>query len=341
MAIRPFTPRVFETSYDVCAIGNAIVDIIAECEDAFLLSHGISKGVMTLIDEARADTLYERIGPAVETSGGSAANTAFGIASLGGLPAYIGKVKDDQLGKIFRHDLKTMGVHFTTPPLTQGPSTARCLILVTPDAQRSMNTYLGACAELTKADIDFSVVCASQITYLEGYLFDKPSAKEAFRLAAETAHEAERYLALTLSDPFCVERHRGAFRDLVRDEVDILFANEQELLALYQTPTFDEAMSLARKECSLVIGTRSEKGSVIASDGETLTVQPERAAQVVDTTGAGDLYAAGFLYGLTHGHELATCGRLGAVAAGEIISHYGPRPQRSLRDVAKQKGIKV
>ncbi len=341
MALRPFIPRLSGASYDVCAIGNAIVDIIAECEDAFLQSHGIAKGVMTLIDEARADTLYDRIGPAVEMSGGSAANTAFGIASLGGLPAYIGKVKDDQLGKIFRHDLKTMGVHFTTPALTDGPSTARCMILVTPDAQRSMNTYLGACAELTEEDIDPDVVAGSQVTYLEGYLFDKPAAKRAFGRAARFAHDASRYLVLTLSDPFCVERHRDSFRELVRDDVDILLANEHELMSLYQISSFDEALNKAREQCSLVAATRSEKGAVIVKDGETLSILSEPVANVVDTTGAGDLFAAGFLYGLTHGHDLETSGRLGAIAAGEIISHYGPRPQRTLRDLAKAKGIRV
>jgi len=341
MALRPFSPRLFETSYDVCAIGNAIVDIIAECEDDFLHSHGIAKGVMTLIDEKRADSLYDRIGPAIEMSGGSAANTAFGLASLGGLPAYIGKVKDDQLGKIFRHDLKTMGVHFNTPPLTNGPATARCIILVTPDAQRSMSTYLGACAELTKDDIDFATVTASQITYLEGYLFDKPTAKEAFRVAAETAHESERYLSLTLSDPFCVDRHRDAFRELTRNEVDILLANDQELLSLYQTATFDAAMAQARQECGIVVATCNSEGAVVAQGETTFNIKAEHVAKVVDSTGAGDLFAAGFLYGLTRGLDLATSGKLGAIAAAEIISHYGPRPQGSLRDLAKKNGIKL
>ena len=329
-----------QTMFDVCAVGNAIVDIIAECDEARLAELGIAKGVMTLIDAARADVLYDKIGPAVETSGGSAANTAAGIASLGGIPAYIGKVKNDQLGTIFRHDMKATGVHYATASLTEGPATARCLILVTPDAQRSMNTYLGACVELTAADIDPDVIRAAEITYLEGYLFDKPTAQAAFRLAAQVAHGAGRRLALTLSDPFCVERHREAFLHLVRSEVDILLANEHELMALYEASSFEAAMAAARTHCRMVVGTRSAAGAVIAYGEEEVVVAAEPVAAVVDSTGAGDSFAAGFLYGLTHGQDLGTCVRLGAVAAAEIISHYGPRAQKSLKELAREKGFK-
>jgi sugar/nucleoside kinase (ribokinase family) len=332
---------VGEASFDVCGIGNAIVDIIAESSEAFLASLHIAKGVMTLVDEARADFLYGRIGPAIETSGGSVANSVAGVAGLGGKPAYIGKVRNDQLGTIFRHDLRSLGVHFATPPLTDGSATARCLILVTPDAHRSMNTYLGACVELTETDIDAALIGNSRVTYLEGYLFDKPSAQAALRRAGKIAHEAKRLVALTLSDPFCVDRHRDAFRDLVKNHVDILFANEHEIVSLYQTESFEEAMAMAHVDCRVVAGTRSENGAVIASNGEILKIPAEPVAQVVDTTGAGDLFAAGFLYGLTHGHELAVCGRLGALAAAEIISHYGPRPQHSLKEFVAQKGLKI
>lgn len=328
-------------SFDVCGIGNAIVDIIAESDEAFLKTHRIPKGVMTLVDEARADFLYGRIGPAIEMSGGSVANTIAGIAEFGGKPAYIGKVRNDQLGTIFRHDLRAIGVHFATPPMTEGPATARCLILVTPDAQRSMNTYLGACVEMTEADIDCEVVRNAAVTYLEGYLFDKPAAQSALRFAAQTAHAAHRLVALSLSDPFCVDRHRSAFRELVRKDVDILFANEHEIMSLYQTESFEEAMTLAHADCRIVAGTRSAAGAIVVSNGEALKIAAEPVAHVVDTTGAGDLFAAGFLYGLTHGHDLGTSGRLGALAAAEIISHYGPRPQHSLKDFVRQTGLKI
>ncbi len=329
------------STYDVCAIGNAIVDIIAECDENFLASHHIAKGVMTLVDEARADYLYSRIGPAIEMSGGSAANTVAVIATLGGTPAYIGKLRNDQLGAIFRHDLRALGVHFATPPMTDGPTSARCLILVTPDAQRSMSTYLGACVELTENDVDESILRQSKITYLEGYLFDKPSAQAAMIHAARLAHAAGRHTALTLSDPFCVDRHRKAFRSFVKNDVDIVFANEHELMSLYQTPSFEEAMAKAVTECPLVVGTRSESGSLIAHNKDLVKVAAEPVDKVLDTTGAGDSYAAGFLYGLTKGWELAACGRLGAVCAAEIITHYGPRPQRSLKDFVRQKGLKI
>lgn len=330
-----------ETPFDVCGIGNAIVDIIAESDEAFLKSHHITKGVMTLVDEARADFLYGRIGPAVEMSGGSVANTVAGVAALGGKPAFIGKVRNDQLGSIFRHDLRALGVHFNTAPLTLGPSTARCLILVTRDAQRSMSTYLGACAELVEADVDESAISQSKIVFLEGYLFDKPTAQAALRLAARAAHSHNRFAALTLSDPFCVDRHRAAFRELIKSHIDILIGNEHELMSLYETSSFEEAMAKAHTECRMVAGTRSAAGALIACNSNLVKIAAENVPQVVDTTGAGDLFAAGFLYGLTHGHDLAESGRIGALVAAEVIGHYGPRPHHSLREYVQQKGVKV
>lgn len=328
--------------YDVCAIGNALVDIIAECDDAFLQSYGIAKGAMTLVDEARADFLYSKIGPALEASGGSAGNTAAGVASLGGHPAYIGKVKDDQFGKVFRHDMDSIGVHFSTPAAADGPATGRSLILVTPDTQRSMSTFLGACADLSPDQVDEAVVANADVTYLEGYLFDKPPAQAAFRKAAKIAHEAGRRLSLTLSDTFCVDRHRDGFRALVKDEVDILLANEFELMALYQVATVEEALALAQSECAIVACTRSEKGALVASGAARIAVPAETLdGKVVDSTGAGDLFAAGFLFGLTHRCDLAVAGRLGALAAAETISHYGPRPLQSLKALAQDRGVAV
>lgn len=342
MVLRSLAPHhPVPAVYDVCAVGNAIVDIIADCEDSFLKEQGITKGAMTLIDEERAEYLYKNIGPAIEMSGGSVANTCSGVAGLGGSPAYIGKVRDDQLGKIFCHDMQAAGVHFSTPLAQDGPSTARCMILVTPDAQRSMNTYLGACVDLSPADIDQHLVANAQVTFLEGYLFDKPKAKEAFRVAGKMAHDAGRRIALTLSDAFCVDRHRESFLTFVREEVDILLANEFELMALYQLPTFEEALEAARSECGIVVGTRSEKGAVIVSGSQTVPIEAEKVPQVVDTTGAGDLFAAGFLFGLTHGHDLAVSGGLGAVLASEVISHYGPRPQKDLKALVRSKGVSV
>ena len=322
--------------FDVCAIGNALVDVIADATDDFLKEQGIAKGGMTLIDADRAGFLYDLLGPAVEMSGGSAANTVAGIASLGGHPAYMGKVKADQLGAIFRHDLHAHGVHFSTLP-TPEPSddapTGRCLILVTPDAQRSMNTYLGAAVEFCVHDLQPEIIAGSSITYLEGYLFDRPDAQQAFREAAHMAHKAGRQLALTLSDTFCVERHRAAFLDLVKNEVDILFANQNELLALYNTSDLDAAIIEARTHCRISVTTLSEQGAIIASGTEIIKVPAHPVTRVVDTTGAGDLYAAGFLFGITQNRSLAEAGRLGAIAAAEVISHYGPRPQKKLKDL--------
>ena len=291
---------------------------------------------MTLIDAPRAEELYARMGPGLEMSGGSAANSMVGLAGLGGRAAFIGKVADDQLGAIFRHDIRAASVGFDTPAApadADGPPTARCLVFVTPDAQRTLCTMLGACTELGADDIDETVVAAAKVTYLEGYLWDPPRAKEAFLKAAEIAHGAGREVALSLSDPFCVERHRAEFRDLVDGHVDILFANEVEISSLYQAETFDEALQAVRGRCRLAALTRSEKGCVILADGEVHLVDAEPADRVVDTTGAGDLFAGGFLYGYTQGRGPYDCGRIGAIAAAEVISHYGARPERSLAEL--------
>lgn len=338
------------TSYDVCAIGNALVDVIADATDAFLAEHNIAKGGMTLIDAERAGTLYDVIGPAVQVSGGSAGNTVAGIASLGGRPAYMGKVKADQLGAIFRHDLHAQGVTFATSAGAErrqevrevvterrrGAPTGRCIILVTPDAQRSMNTYLGAAVEFGPDDVQTEIIKDSQVTYLEGYLFDPPEAKKAFYLAARTVRENNRKLALTLSDTFCVSRYRAEFLELIKGEVDILFANENELKTLYETEDLDVAIAAVRTHCGLAVTTRSEKGAIIAAGQETIEVPAAPVGKVIDTTGAGDLYAAGFLFGFTQGLSLAESGRIGAIAAAEVISHYGPRPQKNLKDLIKK-----
>jgi sugar/nucleoside kinase (ribokinase family) len=326
-------------SLDVVGIGNAIVDVIAHADDAFLARHGLAKGAMTLIDEARAQALYGHMGPGIEASGGSAGNTMAGIASLGGKGAYVGKVKDDQLGQVFRHDITAIGVRFGTPPAAGGPSTARCLILVTPDAQRTMNTYLGACVGLGPDDIDEAEIAAAQVTYLEGYLFDPPQAKEAFRKAARAAHAAGRKVALSLSDPFCVDRYRAEFRELVQHHVDILFANETEIGSLFETRDFAAASRQVRGMCEIAALTRSEKGSVVVTAAETHEVAAAPVAKLVDTTGAGDLYASGFLYGLTRGRDLAHCGRLGSLCAGEVIGHFGARPEAPLARLATQAGL--
>jgi sugar/nucleoside kinase (ribokinase family) len=326
-------------SLDVVGIGNAIVDVIAHADDAFLARHGLAKGAMTLIDEARAEALYGQMGPGIEASGGSAGNTMAGIAALGGKGAYVGKVRDDQLGQVFRHDITAIGVRFATRPAGAGPSTARCLILVTPDAQRTMNTYLGACVGLGPDDIDEAEIAAAQVTYLEGYLFDPPQAKEAFRKAARAAHAAGRKVALSLSDPFCVDRYRAEFRELVQHHVDILFANEAEIGSLFETRDFAAAARQVRGMCEIAALTRSEKGSVVVTAAETHEVAAAPVAKLVDTTGAGDLYASGFLYGLTRGRGLAHCGRLGSLCAGEVIGHFGARPERPLAALAREAGL--
>ena len=319
-----------QASIDVVGIGNAIVDVIAHAEDAFLAQEVLVKGTMTLIDAPRAEALYRMMGPAIEASGGSAGNTMAGIASLGGEGAYIGKVRDDFLGQVFRHDITAIGVRFDTEAATSGPGTARCLILVTPDGQRTMNTHLGACVELGPADIDPDTIAAAQITYLEGYLFDPPLAQEAFRKAAAIAHAAGRQVALSLSDPFCVGRHRAAFRELVDGHVDILFANEAEICSLYETDDFGAAAAAVRGHVAIAALTRSAAGSLILAAGAEHPVAAAPVARVVDTTGAGDLYASGFLYGLTRGFPLPTCGEVGSLCAAEIISHVGARPELDL-----------
>jgi sugar/nucleoside kinase (ribokinase family) len=316
---------------DVVGIGNAIVDIIDNTDDAFLARHGMVKGAMTLIDEAQAEALYAAMGPAIELSGGSAGNTIAGLASLGARCGYIGKVRDDQLGRVFRHDIAAAGVVFPTPPAAEGPATARCLILVTPDAQRTMNTFLGACVNLRPDDLDEALIASAKVTYLEGYLYDPPHAQEAFRRAAAVARAGGRKVALTLSDPFCVVRHREAFLDLL-GSVDVLFANEEEIKALYEVDDFDAAAAKARHAVAIAALTRGPRGAVIVAGGQTVEVEAAPVTRVVDTTGAGDLFAAGFLYGLTQEQPLAECGRLGAAAAAEIISHYGGRPQTPLSD---------
>ncbi len=296
---------------------------------------------MLLIDEARAESLYAAFPPSEEISGGSAANSLAGVASLGGRGAYIGKVAKDQLGEVFAHDLRAAGVAYDTAPLDGGPATARCLIAVPPDARRAMNTFLGASALMDEADIDADLVKASTVIFLEGYLFDREEAKRAFVRAAEHARAADRRVALTLSDVFCVERHRDSFRQLVKNHVDVLFANEAELKSLYETDDFDTALAAVRAETRVAAVTRSEKGAVIVSGDEEARVPAEPVAKIVDTTGAGDLFAAGFLTGYARGADLETCGRLGVIAAGEIISHMGARPQVRLADLAAKAGISL
>jgi sugar/nucleoside kinase (ribokinase family) len=314
----------------VLGIGNAIVDVLAHTDDTFLARHGLAKGAMTLIDVDRAIELHGGMEGTVECSGGSAANTMVGIASLGGSAAYIGKVRDDALGEAFRRDIRAAGVAFDTVPAASGPPTGRCLIFVTGDAQRTMQTLLGASATLGPQDIEPEAVRQAAITFLEGYLWDPAPAKQAFLRAAEIAHAAGRKVALTLSDPFCVERHRAEFRDLVEHHVDVLFANEQEAMSLYRSETLEQALDSLRGRCEVAVVTRSAQGSVVLSGDEVLHVEAEPVARVVDTTGAGDLYAAGFLFGLAEGRDLATCARIGGIAAAEVISHVGARPATAL-----------
>ena len=325
--------------YDVAAIGNAIVDVIAPCTDEFLEANGLTKGAMMLVDPKASAALYSKMQQAVEASGGSAANTIAGLASFGGKGAFMGKVADDQLGRVFAHDMRAIGARFENQPLVGGPATAVSMINVTPDAQRTMCTFLGASVEFTDHDVDQETVEAAKIVYLEGYLFDAEAARRAFAKAAAFAHAADRRIALTLSDGFVVERHRGALLGFIENQVDILFANEMELLALYETADFDDACERLLYMCDLAAVTRSEKGSVILAKSGMLHIQAEPVEKIVDTTGAGDQYAAGFLFGLSQGRSLHDCGRLASIAAAEVISHYGPRPQVSLKDLAASKGL--
>ena len=326
--------------YDVVAIGNAIVDIIGRCNDEFLERVGAPKGHMSLVDTDRIAAIYSKMGPAIEISGGSAANTAVGVASFGGRGGFIGKVAEDEFGRIFRHDIKAAGVTFKTPAVTvAGKATSRSLILVTPDGQRTMNTFLGISTDLDHGEVDPEIIKNSEIVYLEGYLFDQPTAKEAFRQALSIAKGAGRRVALTLSDSFCVERHRDEFLQLIRSGIGIVFANESEIMSLYQTSNFDDAVRLVGKDTQLAVLTRSEKGSVIISEGETTVVAPEPVSKVIDTTGAGDLYASGFLFGMARGMSLAESGRLGSFAAAEIICHVGARPEVRLSHLARMRGM--
>ncbi|HEX5660778.1 MAG TPA: adenosine kinase [Polyangiales bacterium] len=324
---------------DVTGVGNAIVDVLAKTEDAALASLGLTKGSMALIDAARADSLYELMGPAVEVSGGSVANSMAGIASLGGTAGYIGKVKADQLGDVFAHDIRAAGVEFETSKAQGGPSTARCLVLVSPDGERTLNTYLGACVELGPEDIDEALIARSKVIYLEGYLWDPPRAKEAMLKAANLAHKHGQRVALSLSDGFCVARHRAEFARLIEDHVDILFANEGEIGALTETSDFEQAAAAVKDRCEVAVLTRGAKGAVVLTQGERYEVPADKVSQVVDTTGAGDLFAAGFLFGFTHGYSPADSARLGAVAAAEIISHIGARPATSLRELIGARGL--
>jgi len=326
--------------YDVLGIGNAIVDVIARAEEDFLIAQGMHKGTMALIDEARAHAIYDAMGPAVETSGGSAANTIVGLASLGARTAFIGKIKDDGLGRAYSHDIRAAGVSFPTRPAVAGPSTGRCYVLVTPDGERTMNTYLGAAQDLQPADIDADAVAASAILYLEGYLWDPKNAKDAFLKAAKIAHDAGRKVALSLSDAFCVDRWREEFLQLMRSRtVDLIFANEAELHSLYQTADFNSAVAALRGDIDVAVVTRSADGCVVVGGEAAEAVPASPVERVVDTTGAGDLFAAGFLFGLARGADDRTCGRLGALAAAEVIQHIGARPETSLRDLARENGL--
>ena len=325
--------------YDVVGIGNAIVDIISRCDDAFLSKHDLAKGFMRLIDDDEANRLYQAMGPAIERSGGSVANTVAGLASLGANCGFIGRVAADQFGGIFRHDIRSLGVTFETHAANSGAPTARCLILVTPDGERTMNTFLGASVDFTADDVDDDMIAAAKIVYLEGYLFDRDEAKAAFRTAARAAKKAGAKVALSLSDAFCVNRHRLDFRSLLRDGTDILFANEKEITTLYEVNSFAEAADAARQDCELAVLTRSEDGSVILASGETIVVPAEKVREVVDVTGAGDLYAAGFLYGLTKGAPPTVCGQLGSLAAAEVVGHIGARPEISLKKLVQSRGL--
>ena len=324
---------------DVTGIGNAIVDVIAHATDADLTRLSLPKGAMTLIDEARAERLYGQMAPACEVSGGSVANSMAGIASLGGDAGYIGKIRDDQLGEVFAHDIRAAGVRFASKPSSSGKSTARCLIMVTPDGQRTMNTFLGACVDLGPEDIDEALIARSQVTYLEGYLWDPPRAKEALLRSAQLAHKHQRKVALSLSDAFCVDRHRAELERLIDDHVDVLFANESEALSLTQQSSYELALSALRGRCEVVVVTRGAHGATVLSGEQIVHVPAEPISQLVDTTGAGDLFAAGFLYGYTRGYEAGDSARLGAICAAEVISHYGARPETSLHNLAKARGL--
>ncbi|MBU1209841.1 MAG: adenosine kinase [Alphaproteobacteria bacterium] len=328
-----------DTRYDVIGIGNAIVDIIGRCDDDFLTRHDAPKGHMRLVDAPTIAALYADMGPAVEISGGSAANTLVGVSSFGGNGAFIGKVADDEFGKIFAHDIRAAGVTFNSKAVNGKDPTSRSLILVTPDGERTMNTFLGISTDIDDGEVDPDAIEAAKIVYLEGYLFDRPDAKAAFRQAVKIAKGAGRKVALTLSDGFCVDRHRGEFIELIRDGIDILLANEDEIVSLYETADFEEAARRTMADTELAALTRSALGSTIISKGERIEIPVDPVAKVEDSTGAGDLYAAGFLYGIATGKDLATAGRLGSIAAAEVISHVGARPESNLAELARRKGV--
>jgi sugar/nucleoside kinase (ribokinase family) len=331
-----------DAKYDVLAIGNAIFDVLVQADENFLARHEMAKGSMCLIDEARAATIYRDMGPATEMSGGSAANTIVGLASFGARTAYVGKIKDDQIGRMYAHDIRAAGVAFDTAPATDGPATGCSYILVTPDGERTMNTYLGAAQNLTPNDIDVGQIAAARIIYLEGYLWDPKDAKDAFVKAATIAHDAGREVALTLSDAFCVDRYRDEFLELMRGgTVDLVFANEAELHSLYQTSDFDAALKQLREDATLGIVTRSENGCVVVSNDGVISVPAFPIERLVDTTGAGDLFAAGFLFGLVRKSGYEDAGRLGGLAAAEVIQHIGARPQVSLKQLAQDNGLPV
>jgi sugar/nucleoside kinase (ribokinase family) len=328
--------------YDVLGIGNAIVDVISRAEDDFLIRHGMRKGAMTLIDQDRAEAIYDAMGATIEISGGSAANTIAGVANLGARAAFVGKVKNDTLGRAFTHDIRAAGVSFDTPPAGHGPSTGRCYVLVTPDGERTLNTYLGAAQELGPDDVDAETIAGTAITYLEGYLWDPRNAKDAFLKAASVAHDAGRMVALSLSDAFCVDRWRDEFLELIRSKVvDVTLANEAELRSLYQTADADTAIAALRADARLAVVTRGGQGCVVVSGASSTAVPAFPVERVVDTTGAGDLFAAGFLFGLARGTDHATAARLGALAAAEVIGHLGARPESSLKELAQQNGLPI
>jgi fructokinase len=329
----PTTPSA---PFDVVGIGNAIVDVLVQADDDVLEAHQLSKGTMALVDEAAAERLYASVGPGLETSGGSAANTLAGIAQLGGRAGFIGRVRDDQLGTIFSHDIRAVGAHFETPPASSGPTTARCLILVTPDAQRTMCTFLGASVLLDPSDLDLNLVAKAKILYLEGYLWDSEAAKRAFIAAAETARASGGQVALSLSDAFCVDRHRDSFQELVDGHVDILFANEMEITSLYKANSFSEAVEQVRGRCRIAALTRSGDGSLLLSGDNSIEIPAYRLGPLLDTTGAGDLYAAGFLYGYTQGLALEQCGHLASLCAGQVVTQLGPRSQVNLRQLVAE-----
>ena len=325
--------------YDVAAIGNAIVDVISPASDAFIRAEGLEKGSMRLIDQDQGERLYSRMAAGIEASGGSAGNTIAGVASFGGRAAYLGKVAKDQLGDVFAPDMRAIGAHFDTAPLVGGPATARSLINVTPEGERTMCTYLGASTEFAADDVDAAIIEGAKIVYLEGYLFDAEAARRAFAKAAGLARGAGRMMAITLSDGFVVERHREALLGFIESQVDLVFANDTELMALFETTDFDDAMAQMRGKVKIAAVTRGAAGSTIVAAGQSFDVSAYPVEKVVDTTGAGDQYAAGFMFGLAKGRPLNVCGQLGSLAASEVISHYGPRPLVNLKDLAASKGL--